>query len=95
MSKNVVDSALPAQRRNDEVARYYRLKRENDELKRQLSLMRKQATDVDSSAAFFASPDLQAEFRDVETYRGWLKAQAAGCRIIGNKVVTEFARDSR
>lgn len=36
-----------------------------------------------------------AEFSGVETYRGWLKAQAAGCRIIGNKVVTEFARDSR
>ena len=46
-------------------------------------------------AAFFASPDLQAEFGDVETYMGWLKAQSAGCRIIGNKTITGFARDSR
>ena len=95
MSKNVVNFVLPTQRRNDEVAKYYRLKKENEELKRQLSLMRKRATDSDSSAAFFASPDLQAEFGDVETYRGWLKAQAAGCRIIGNKTITGFARDSR
>ena len=76
-----------------EVVRYY--KKENEELRRQLSLTRKRATDSDSSAAFFASPDLQAEFGDVETYRGWLKAQAAGCRIIGNKTITGFARDSR
>lgn len=95
MSKNVVDFVLPAQRRNDEIAKYYRLKKENEELRRQLSLTRKRATDSDSSAAFFASPDLQAEFGDVETYRGWLKAQAAGCRIIGNKTITGFARDSR
>lgn len=95
MSKNVVNFVLPTQRRNDEVAKYYRLKKENEELKRQLSLMRKRATDADNSAAFFASPDLQAEFGDVEIYMGWLKAQSAGCRIIGNKTITGFARDSR
>ncbi len=39
-------------------------------------------------AVYFADPGLQTEFGDVETYLGWLRAQAAGCRIIGGTVVS-------
>lgn len=37
---------------------------------------------------FFASPDLQAEFGNVDRYLGWLRAKAAGCRIYGGNVIT-------
>lgn len=88
MNSNIVNFAIRTARHGEATAHYYRLLRDNQELKRRLGEMREGAVHSDPAAEFAARPDLQAEFGTEENYVAFKKAESAGLvKIFGGKMI--------